>query len=471
MKRTKRVFARPKTEVVRRTYSICPRCMRRIEARHVRRGDKIYLEKTCSECGSFSTLIWSGKLDIDKWRGGEPEIKPGENENCPSACGICPEHRQGTCCVLLEVTKRCNLGCPFCFAKGEAEGADREFSDIKKDLSFIASKGAGLVQLSGGEPTLRDDLPEIVAAAHEAGIRYVQLNTNGIRLAEDEAYVEALAAAGLSFVFMQFDGTRDKIYEWLRGRPLLDIKKRAIEVCDKYHIGVTLVPMLVPGINTDNIGDILRFAANRSPAVRGVHFQPVSFFGRTPKIPKEADRFTLDMLIDAVYEQSYGLVPEGTLLPSRCDHPLCGFHGDYIVREDRTLYPLHKEQGDCCCGVATAEQNREFVARRWLRRDEVPAPCPDCGEEDDIEEDDPPEPHGEHEHCGGGTCSCGEKEESMSLDKFAQRIKSHGFTVTAMAFQDKWNIDLERLRRCSLHVCDGERLVPFCAYYIGAENG
>jgi uncharacterized radical SAM superfamily Fe-S cluster-containing enzyme len=446
--------------------------MRRIEARHVRRGDKIYLEKTCSECGSFSTLIWSGKLDIDKWRRGEPEIKPGENENCPSACGICPEHHQGTCCVLLEVTKRCNLGCPFCFAKGEASGADRDIADIKKDLSFIASKGAGLVQLSGGEPTLRDDLPEIVAAAHEAGIRYVQLNTNGIRLAEDESYVEALAAAGLSFVFMQFDGTRDKINEWLRGRPLLDIKKKAIEVCDKYHIGVTLVPMLVPGINEDNIGDILRFAANRSPAVRGVHFQPVSFFGRTPKVPKEADRFTLDMLIDAVYEQSYGLVPEGTLLPSRCDHPLCGFHGDYIVREDRTLYPLHREQGDCC-GVATAEQNREFVARRWLRRDEESKPCcPDCEDDESVEEDDPPaEPHAEHEPCGGGTCSCGEKEESMSLDEFADRVKSHGFTVTAMAFQDKWNLDLERLRRCSLHVCDGERLVPFCAYYIGAQNG
>jgi uncharacterized radical SAM superfamily Fe-S cluster-containing enzyme len=228
---------------------------------------------------------------------------------------------------------------------GEAEGVDRELADIKKDLAFIASKGAGLVQLSGGEPTLRDDLPDIVAAAHKAGIRYVQLNTNGIRLAEDEAYVKALAAAGLSFVFMQFDGTRDKIYEWLRGRPLLDIKKRAIEVCDKYHIGVTLAPMLVPGINTDNIGDILRFAANRSPAVRGVHFLPVSFFGRTPKIPKEVDRFTLDMLIEAVYEQSYGLVPEGTLRPSRCDHPLCGFHADYIVREDRTLYPLHKRRG------------------------------------------------------------------------------------------------------------------------------
>jgi hypothetical protein len=102
----------------------------------------------------------------------------------------------------------------------------------------------------------------------------------------------------------------------------------------------------------------------------------------------------------------------------------------------------------------------------------VPEPCPDCGEEDDIEEDDlPQEPHDEHEHCGGGTCSCGEKEESMSLDEFSQRIKSHGFTVTAMAFQDKWNLDLERLRRCSLTSVTGERLVPFCAYYIGDGNG
>ncbi len=450
---------------IRRTYSVCPVCLKRIPAVHAAYGEEVYLEKTCPEHGDFSAILWRGFRDMEAWREGCSPIADGENENCPHGCGLCPDHRQGTCCVLLEVTKRCNLNCTFCFAEG-GTGEDIPFETLCNQLKNLAVPGQTLVQLSGGEPTMREDLPQIVAAAKDAGCRYVQLNTNGIRLAESLDYVRSLAEAGLSFVFMQFDGTNDDIYSRLRGENLFDIKKKAIENCNRYNIGVTLVPTLVPGVNISDIGNIIRFALAHSPAVRGVHFQPVSYFGRIPELPSGDMRFTLDELLQEIDVQAGDLIPADSISHSRCNHPMCGFHGDFIAMNKNTLYPLRKNSSDCgCCNTGnqkavdvnvpqdvTAEENRSYVARKWQRPDSV-----NCCTSDRIG------------NTGQERCGCIEDNEEEGIDTlegFLKRMKSHSFTVTAMAFQDAGNIDLERLRRCSLHVYDDGRHVPFCAYYL-----
>lgn len=122
---------------------------------------------------------------------------------------------------------------------------------------------------------------------------------------------------------------------------------------------MTLVPVIVPGVNTEQIGDIIRFAIQRSPYVRGVHFQPVSYFGRIPELPADDDRYTLDELLEAVVSQSGGLIKEEQIAPSCCDHPMCGFHGDFIVMPGDKLMPLTNYSGKteaepegegCCCG-------------------------------------------------------------------------------------------------------------------------
>ena len=148
--------------------------------------------------------------------------------------------------------------------------------------ALLASGHPSNIQLSGGEPTLRDDLPEIVALGRAMGFRFIQLNTNGLRLARDPSFVERLKEAGLASVFLQFDGTHDEIYRALRGGPLLEAKLKAIHHCEQQELGVILVPTLVPRINTNDIGTIIRFALENIRVVRGVHFQPVSYFGRYP---------------------------------------------------------------------------------------------------------------------------------------------------------------------------------------------
>ncbi len=154
---------------------------------------------------------------------------------------------------------------------------------------------------------------------------------------------------------------------------------------------MTLVPVIVPGVNTEQIGDIIRFAIQRSPYVRGVHFQPVSYFGRIPELPADDDRYTLDELLEAVVSQSGGLIKEEQIAPSCCDHPMCGFHGDFIVMPGDKLMPLTNYSGKtetepegegCCCGPDPAEKNREFVGRRWERRD-LEETC--CCEEESVD--------------------------------------------------------------------------------------
>lgn len=210
-------------EEMRYTYSVCPVCLKRIPAKREERDGQIYLVKTCPEHGTFSSVIWRNKRKFADWRGERPAVGENENLNCPAGCGLCAEHRRATCCTLLEITARCNMNCTFCFA--EPDGAqDPSLDTVKRWINDLTEPGKTLLQLSGGEPTVRDDLPEIVAYAKQVGCKYVQLNSNGLRLAEDEAFVKRLADAGLSFVFMQFDGVDDAVYEKLRRRPMLEVK-------------------------------------------------------------------------------------------------------------------------------------------------------------------------------------------------------------------------------------------------------
>ena len=171
-----------------------------------------------------------------------------------------------------------------------------------------AGSGQVHVQLSGGEPTVRDDLPEIVALVRAKGFDFVQLNTNGIRIGREPAYLAALADAGLDCVFLQFDGVSDAVYRELRGRDLLAAKRLAIESASAAGIGVVLVPTLVPGVNTDEIGAIVDFAKGEMPTVRAVHFQPVSYFGRCPDTPRDEDRITLPEVMQALIEHSQGTI-------------------------------------------------------------------------------------------------------------------------------------------------------------------
>lgn len=425
------------------TESLCPECLRKIPAQRVAQGENIYLVKQCPEHGDFRTLLWRGSPPWDGWLRPTIPTPPKEcfaevEKGCPFDCGLCREHYKTTCTALLEITQRCNLNCRVCFANAGTELDEPSLAVIEGWYKkVLTASGPVNIQLSGGEPTLRNDLPEILEIGRGLGFNFIQLNTNGLRLAEDPAFVRALKRAGLSSVFLQFDGTEDAIYQTIRGRKLLEVKAQAIEHCAEHEIGVVLVPTLIPGINTHNIGGILKFALENHPAVRGVHFQPVSYFGRILKEPQDLDRITLPEVIQAIEEQTDGLIKAGSLKPH---NGRCSFSGNFIRQADGSMRPV--VNNSCCNGPERADElarkTRTFVARQWSGADILKNPTP----------------------------------SSNPWDNLIRQLKTDAFSISGMAFQDVWNLDIERLKNCCIHVVSPEgKLIPFCAYNLTDKRG
>ena len=209
--------------------------------------------------------------------GGAPRCGAG----CPFDCVGSARTLGHTCTGLVEVTMRCDLACPVCYAgAGRTEGTlppDPPLAALAAQLdSLKTASGACNVQISGGEPTIREELPAIVTLARERGFGLVQLNTNGLRLGRDAGYAARLRAAGLDSVYLQWDGVREAVFETMRGRACLNLKRLAVEACAAAGLGVVLVATLARHVNDGEVGDLLRLALALGPAVRGVHFQPVS---------------------------------------------------------------------------------------------------------------------------------------------------------------------------------------------------
>lgn len=466
-------------KILSKTQSVCSVCYKPVKAFYVERNGKVFFEKSCEKHGSCSTLVSETAGDYEDWiRRPVINVPPktaltkGDiaDKSCPLCCGTCDNHLQTACCVLIDVTDRCNQHCPYCFASSEGNtdrGHEPTLKEMEAKFDLLLELGEERtfnIQLSGGEPTVREDLPEIISLARSKGFEYVQINTNGRRIARDDGYARTLKDAGASVVFMQFDGTNDDIYRKLRNEPLFEIKKKAIRNCERAGLPVTLVPTIVEGVNTDNIGEMMAFMIENVNVVKGIHFQPVSFFGR---YPEKADvsgagesslntsgdfpgRVTMFGLLHKLEEQSPGFSYKD-FCPIATGHTLCCFYSTYIKEPDGsircTMTKERQEAGIGCCDTTAADRgevirkDRDFVLNKW----EIAQP-----QDGDSGEDVP---------------RYRSSADITSLDEFLRYYRLNTFTVTGMAFQDISNLDAERVKRCRVQVLsDDDRLIPFCAY-------
>jgi len=308
------------------TESLCPYCLCRVAARKVVENDKVFLEKSCPTHGNLDkVLLWKNTpwnyLEWSKHSSTPPQDLQKSHSvpdhGCPYDCGICSQHKQATCTAFIEVTHKCNISCPVCFAaSGKTSSVDPDMNQIIQMLQELLDHGGPCpIQLSGGEPTLRDDLPQIVALARKMGFDHIQINTNGIRLAQDTDYGQALKDAGVTAFFLQFDGLTEDVYISIRGAKLLQLKHRAIEQIAELKIGIILVPTLVKGINDQQIGSIIQFAKKWIPTVKGVHFQPMTYLGRYPHTPQNENRILIPDILIAIEKQTEGELKVENLVP------------------------------------------------------------------------------------------------------------------------------------------------------------
>ena len=436
----------------------------------------MYIKKTCPEHGEYTELYWS---DYEQYKRAEKFRKDGTGLNnprtktekgCPNDCGICPQHKSHTVLAIIDVTNRCNLRCPVCFANAAASGivyepTQEEIRGMLENLRRNDPVPATALQFSGGEPTVRKDLPDLVRMAKEVGFKHVEVNTNGVVLSQSVDFAKALADAGVSTIYLQFDGLTSEVYKFTRGKDLLDVKMKALENCRKAGLdSVVLVVTLIKGVNDHQIGDIIKFATENFDIIRCINVQPVSICGRIPEKEREKMRITIPDFMKLCEQRTDGKIkvsdfyPVPTVVPVSqavgalkhkryvefTTHPHCGMATYFFVENDKIIPITHygnvdkfmrtmqKVYDDASKGHTTRAKLRLFfgtfrhVKFSFLRKYILPVLT-----------------SGTYEALGD--------------------LQKKSILLSSMHFMDPYNFDLERIQRCCIHyaIPDG-RIIPFC---------
>jgi 7,8-dihydro-6-hydroxymethylpterin dimethyltransferase len=310
------------------TLSICSVCLRKVEAKIIFENGNVYMVKTCMKHGREKVLI-SNDIDYYKWC--REFIKPSEMPHrwntpikygCPYDCGLCPDHEQHSCLTLLEITERCNLKCPICYAESSPhKGTYRSMEEIEFMLDAIVAneKEPDIIQISGGEPTIHPHFFDILDLVKSRPVKHIMVNTNGLRIANDKEFVKRLSSYLPGFeIYLQFDSFNGEALKELRGVDLSHIRRKAIEHLNEYNISTTLVVTLKKGLNDHEVGDIIRFGTEQK-CVRGVTLQPIQSAGRLEDFNPETDRLTLSEVRRMIIDQSE-IFGEKDIVPVPC-HP------------------------------------------------------------------------------------------------------------------------------------------------------
>jgi uncharacterized radical SAM superfamily Fe-S cluster-containing enzyme len=473
--------------------SLCPECRSVIPARMFEEGGKVWMEKTCPRHGYVKDLYWSDVrlyLKAEKWflREGKGLSNPRVTgaSQCPKNCGLCNMHTSHTGLGNIDLTNRCNLTCPICFANANVQGyvCEPSYEEVVQMLKRYRDErpvAGRMVQFSGGEPTLHPDFLRVIRAAKDLGFSHVQIATNGIKFKSLDFAYQA-AEAGLHTLYLQFDGVTDDSYVHTRGRPLLDTKLKAIENVKKAGMKIVFVPTIVNTINDDQVGPILQFSIDNVDVISGISYQPVCFTGRIDSAERAKLRFTMPDLAFRIQEQTGLADPYRDWYPLTClspfskltgalrgedfvhlsCHPHCSLGTYFFVSPRGQAVPVTKfmdmegvfREMDKLAEGTTASKHRTYTrvkALSYLKKyfDQSSAP------------------------------------EGLTFMGFLQTLdglmdKKHGrgakdgtytyktLMVAGMHFMDCYNYQVERVKRCVIHYSapDG-KMYPFCSYNSG----
>lgn len=328
------------------TLSLCEKCLKRVDAKIVFRDGKVYMLKNCPEHGRSTVLIAD---DIDYYKNIRNYNKPSEiplqfntetHYGCPYDCGLCPDHEQHSCLTIVEITDRCNLTCPTCYACSSPNyGRHRTLEEVKEMLNAVViNEGEpDVVQISGGEPTIHPQFFEILDYAKTLPIRHLMLNTNGIRIAKDAEFAKRLATYMPDFeVYLQFDSFKPAALRELRGADLLKIREDALRNLNALNLSTTLVVTVQKGLNDDEMGTIVDYAL-KQPCVRGVTFQPTQIAGRLDHFNPQTDRITLTEVRRKLLEQ-VPIFKSDDIIPVPCNPDALAM--GYVLKLGGEVFPL-----------------------------------------------------------------------------------------------------------------------------------
>ena len=474
-------------KVLQETTSLCPDCLKSLKATIFEENNKVWIKKNCEQHGEIKELYWGDYALYEKAKkfafGGRKQQNPTvnkENINCPSDCGLCNEHQSHSALTNLVITNRCDLNCWYCFFYAQKAGyvyeptMEQIREMVKKVRQEEPIKGNAL-QITGGEPTLRKDLVEIIKVIKEEGIEHVQLNTNGIKFSQNPGLVRNVRDAGVNTIYLSFDGVTAKTNPKNHWEiPLV------LENCRRAELGIVLVPTVINSVNDHEVGKILNFASKNIDVVRGVNFQPVSLVGRTPKKERERLRITIPDTIQRIEEQTNGEITKDDFYPVPIVTPISRFI------ESMTSKPQYDLSTHFACGMATyafKDKGKLIPITRFLDVE---------GFVEYLNEKAEAISNGKNRYLVGMESiwkfnSFIDKQKmpsELNLGKllFNVFIKHDYSALSAfhykslfigmMHFMDLYNYDVERVKKCCIHYATPSKempIVPFCAFNVIPE--
>jgi len=485
------------------TKSLCPVCLKVIDAELYEEDNQVFMSKACSEHGAFNELISSDAEFFKKMRRTHYE-RPQRVQNphcentsgCPYGCGVCDQHLSTPVMVNIDLTNRCNMNCPICFASSNTTGRLCEISleqldRILDDSMHIRPYPPECIQLVGGEPTVHKDFIEAVRHVKASGVSHVQVASNGLKFSQSFEFTQAASEAGLDAVYLQFDGLSDDIYQKMRGRQLLEVKFKAIEHIKKANMRIALVPTLVKGLNDNQVGDITRFAISNIDVISAISWQPVAITGRIDETKRREMRYTtadlarglqeqcgfIDMYRDwfpfSIVEPFIRLMEVTTKKPQmHCSaHPHCGCATYLVVDKQRnTAVPLPafidiEPSMETLDKMATRIEKYSWAknltmiqAMHELKKHFHPARAPEGWGFDKFLEF--------IKDFVGPT-----EQESDYKAAYMEKLRNQRFGMLLMAsmhFQDSYNYELDRSQHCVIfYAAPDGRFYPFCTWNSG----
>lgn len=478
--------------------SLCPRCVEekkfnkmKVDSVVYTKDGKVWMLKLCPEHGATKEVYWE---DFEMYKRMEkfqdpgielenPEIKkPLPKINCPLDCGLCAEHESHTNLGNVVLTNRCDLSCWYCFfyAKEGEPVYEPSLGRLREMFHRLRNQKpvpCNALQLTGGEPTLRDDLIEIIKIAKEEGFDHIQLNTNGIRLSQDPELPKKLRETGSHVLYMSFDGvtpkTNPKNY-WEA--------PQAIENCRRANVGIVLVPTVIGGVNDHELGDIIRFAFGNNDVIRGVNFQPVSLVGRMPDKMRAKQRITIPGTIKKIEEQTDGQIGKEDFYPVPCvkaitdfveaikggkkyrmsAHFACGA-ATYVFRDGAKMVPLPRffdVEGFFEYVEGLAKELNESTFKLFKKPTVVAKILLNIRKF--VDKEKVPKNLKFSKLLAKALLS----GSYRGLGEFHHR----SLFIGMMHFQDPYNWDIDRIHKCVIHYAmpDG-RIVPFCTFNVIPE--
>jgi len=460
--------------------SVCPACfqdgkIQKIDASIVEDDGKVWISKKCDLHGQFKDIYFGDSELYKKWMKYEVtgDAAPDVKTQLFDYPLLYPEHKSQSVLTNLLITNRCNLRCSYCFMNAGASGSVYEPSleEIRKLMLQARNQkpiGSKAIQITGGEPTIREDLLEIVKMAKDVGFSHVQVNTNGIKLSESEEYCRKLKEEKVNTIYMSFDGITKKTNPWI------EQNKKAIENLRKVNLKVVLVPVLIGGKNLQETGKIVRFALENMDIIRGVNFQPISFCGRVTKLKDEKrDQQRVDYvkMMEEIEKEFDGQISRNDFYPvpfvfpiskliedlkgetqvEFTAHPGCGGATYLFYVDDKPLPITRFIDVEGLLNFIEKQSNKKGPLKKIRIAGSFLRHINDFVYEDKA-------PHGFDLKKLLKDAALGGSYDSL------RGFHYKSLFIGSMWFQDSFNLNFERLQRCVIHYTTLEGIVPFCTY-------